>query len=129
MNSVNLIGRLVKDPELRYVSGSGTAVSTFKIAVDDFESKDTDYIQIVLWGRRAEALVKNTRQGDLIGVSNGKLKTRSYDATDGTKRYVTEVVAEKIQFCATSRKNQNQEIEDKEVDNMDEKMFKGTALE
>jgi single-strand DNA-binding protein len=101
MNKVVLIGRLTKDPELKFLEGSGTAVATFTMAVDRRFSKDgekeADFIPIVLWGKQAENTANYVSKGKLIGIS-GRIQTRSYDAKDGTKRYVTEVVGEEVQF-------------------------------
>lgn len=109
MNSVVLIGRLTKDPELRFLPGNGTAVSTFSIAVDKDLSKDkkqemeskgqptADFINIVVWGRRAETCANYLVKGRLVAIQ-GRIQSRSYDAADGSRRYVTEVVADNVQF-------------------------------
>jgi single-strand DNA-binding protein len=102
MNKVVLIGRLTKDPELKFTPGSGNAVATFTVAVDRrLANKDgvreADFIPIVVWGKQAESTANYMSKGKLIGIS-GRIQTRSYDAKDGTKRYVTEVVAEEVQF-------------------------------
>ena len=101
MNKVVLIGRLTKDPELKFTPGTGTAVATFTVAVDRKFSKDgqkeADFIPIVVWGKTAESCANYTAKGKLIGIS-GRIQVRSYDAKDGTKRYVTEIVAEEVQF-------------------------------
>lgn len=109
MNSVVLIGRLTKDPELRFLPGNGTAVSTFSIAVDKEVSKEkkqemeskgqptADFINIVAWGRRAETCANYLVKGRLVAVQ-GRIQSRSYDAADGSRRYVTEVVADNVQF-------------------------------
>ncbi len=101
MNKVTLIGRLTKDPELKYTPGAGTAVTTFSIAVDRRFTKDgqkeADFIPIVVWGKQAESTAQYVTKGKLIGVA-GRIQTRSYDAKDGSKRYVTEVIAEEVQF-------------------------------
>ncbi len=101
MNKVVLIGRLTKDPELKFTPGNGTAVATFSIAVDRrFKSEGqptADFIPIVVWGKQAENTANYMSKGKLIGIS-GRIQTRSYDAKDGTKRYVTEIVAEEVQF-------------------------------
>ncbi|MHC1719104.1 MAG: single-stranded DNA-binding protein [Clostridiaceae bacterium] len=101
MNKVVLIGRLTKDPELKFTPGTGTAVATFTLAVDRRFSKDNqkeaDFIPIVVWGKQAESTANYMSKGKLMGVS-GRIQTRSYDAKDGTKRYVTEVVADEVQF-------------------------------
>lgn len=107
MNKVVLIGRLTKDPELKFTPGNGTAVSTFTLAVDRRGSKDgqkeADFISVVAWGKTAELVANYMSKGKLLGVS-GRIQARSYDAKDGTKRYVTEVVAEEVQFLEWGNK-------------------------
>ena len=97
MNKWVGIGRLTKDAELKYTPGAGTPVSTFTLAVDNYNAKekkhDADFIPIVLWGKSAENLAQYLVKGTQVAVA-GRISTRSYDAKDGTKRYVTEVVAE-----------------------------------
>ena len=97
MNKVVLVGRLTKDAELKYTPGNGTAVSTFTLAVENYNSKtqdkSADFIPIVLWGKAAESLSPYLVKGTQVAVA-GRISTRSYDAKDGTKRYVTEVVAD-----------------------------------
>ena len=95
MNKVMLIGRLVKDPELRFAQGTGTAIANFTVAVDRrFPSKDgqkeADFIPVVVFGKIAETVANYTSKGKLIGVS-GRIQTRTYDAQDGSKRYVTKL--------------------------------------
>ncbi|MEY8763268.1 MULTISPECIES: single-stranded DNA-binding protein [Clostridium] len=101
MNKVVLIGRLTKDPELRFTPGTGKAVTTFTIAVDRRFSRDgqkeADFIPVVVWGKQAESTANYMSKGKLIGVS-GRIQTRNYEAKDGTRRYVTEVIAEEVQF-------------------------------
>lgn len=102
MNKVTLIGRLTKDPTLKFTPGNGTAVANATLAVDRrMPNKDgqreADFIGIVAWGKIAENLANYMTKGKMIGVA-GRIETRNYDAKDGTKRYVTEVVAEEIQF-------------------------------
>ncbi|HCQ5582065.1 single-stranded DNA-binding protein [Clostridioides difficile] len=101
MNNVILIGRLTKDPELRYIPGSGTAVSTFVIAVDrDYIKKDgtkeTDFIPIEVMGKLAEVCANNLSKGRLIGVE-GSIRVNSYEK-EGEKRTYTKVHANKIKF-------------------------------
>ena len=110
MNKVVLIGRLTKDPELKFTPGNGTAVATFTIAVDRKFSKDSqkeaDFIPVVVWGKQAESTANYMSKGKLMGVS-GRIQTRSYDAKDGSKRYVTEVIAEEVQFLEWGAGNKN----------------------
>lgn len=109
MNKVVLVGRLTKDPELKFTPGTGTAVATCTLAVDRrFSSKDgqkeADFIPVVIWGKPAENTANYMSKGSLMGVS-GRIQTRSYDAKDGTKRYVTEVVADEVQFLSKGSGN------------------------
>ena len=102
MNKVVLIGRLTKDPELRFTPGTGMAVSTFSIAVDRRTPnkdgvRETDFIQIVVWGKQGESVANYMSKGRLIGIS-GRIQTRNYEGKDGIRRYVTEVVADEVQF-------------------------------
>lgn len=107
MNKVVLIGRLTKDPELKYTPGTGTAVTTITLAVDRRYSKDekkeADFIPVVIWGKSAESTAQYMAKGRLMGVS-GRIQTRSYEAKDGGKRYITEVVAEEIKFLEWGNK-------------------------
>ena len=102
MNKVVLIGRLTKDPELKFTPGNGNAVANFTVAVDRrLPNKDgvreADFVPIVVWGKMAESTANYMSKGKLIGIS-GRIQTRTYDAKDGTRRYVTEVAAEEVQF-------------------------------
>lgn len=101
MNRVSLIGRLTKDPELRYTP-SNVATCSFTIAINrTFTNQDgqreADFIPIVIWRKQAENVKNYTKKGDLVAVE-GRIQTRSYTANDNTKRYVTEVVADNVQF-------------------------------
>ena len=100
LNSVILIGRLTKDPDLRYTP-SGTAVAKFTLAVDrprrSDSEKETDFIPVVAWGKTAENCANYIGKGSLAAVE-GRLQVRSYEAKDGGKRWVTEVIAEQVKF-------------------------------
>lgn len=101
INKSVLIGRLTSDPILKYTPGNGTAVTTITLAVDRQKTKDgkkeADFIPVVIWGKSAEATAQYMSKGKLIGIA-GRIQTRSYEAKEGGKRYVTEVVAEDVQF-------------------------------
>ena len=102
MNKVVLIGRLTRDPELKFTSGSGVAVTTFTLAVDrnfvgQNGQREADFIPIICWRKLAETAANNLSKGRLVAVS-GAIQTRNYQAQDGTKGYVTEVVADSVQF-------------------------------
>ena len=95
MNTVQLVGRLTRDVELRFTS-SGTAVGSFTIAVNrNFTNqqgeREADFISCVIWRKAAENLANFTRKGSLIAI-DGRLQTRSYDNQQGQRVYVTEVV-------------------------------------
>lgn len=99
MNKVILIGRLTKDVELKYTP-SGSAVANVTVAVDRYSKegdKSADFISVVVWNKSAENLAQYKGKGDQIAVE-GSLQTRSYEAKDGSKRYVTEVLASRIEF-------------------------------
>jgi single-strand DNA-binding protein len=109
MNKVVLIGRLTRDPELRFAAGSGVAVTTFTLAVDrEFKNKagqyEADFIPIVVWNKLAEIVANNLSKGRLVAVS-GRIQTRNYEGNDGQRRYVTEIVADGVQFL--ERKDQS----------------------
>lgn len=108
LNRIVLIGRLTRDPEQRATS-SGTAVTTFNIAVDrDFSTKDgkkeTDFIPIVTWRGLAETCGKFLTKGKLVAVA-GRLQIRTYEDNEGAKRTVAEVVAEEVQFLSPKSEN------------------------
>ena len=112
MNKVVLIGRLTKDPELRFTPGTGMAVSTFTIAVDRRKAnkdgvREADFIPIVVWGKQGESVANYMSKGRLIGIS-GRIQTRNYEGKDGVKRYVTEVIAEEVQFLDKVNREVNQ---------------------
>lgn len=108
MNKVVIIGRLTKDPELKYTPGNGTAVTQITVAVERRYKKDgqqeADFIPVVIWGKAAESTAQYTEKGRLIGIS-GRIQTRSYEAKDGGKRYVTELVAEEVKFLEFAKKS------------------------
>ncbi len=105
LNKAILIGRLTKDPAVRYLQ-NGVAVASFTLAVDrTFKNKDgekeADFIPIVVWRKTAELCEKYLSKGSMAAVS-GRIQTRSYEAQDGGTRYVTEVVADEVQFISTT---------------------------
>lgn len=111
MNKVTLIGRLTKEPELKYTPGAGTAVLTVTLAVDrrfnKEGQKEADFIPVVIWGKQAESTAQYVSKGKLIAIA-GRIQTRNYDHKDGYKVYVTEVVAEEVKFVEWANSgNQN----------------------
>ena len=112
MNKVFLIGRLTRDPELRY-TGSNIAVATFSLAVGrpftgQSGERETDFINIVVWRKQAENVKNYLNQGSQVAI-DGRIQTRSYDDQNGQKRYVTEVVADNVQFLDTKASREQRE--------------------
>lgn len=113
MNMINrtvLAGRLVRDPELRYTS-NGVAVSNFTLACNrPFKNQDgeqeADFIQCVAWRKQAENIANYMKKGSLVGI-DGRIQTRSYEGQDGKMVYVTEVLAESIQFLESRNSSGN----------------------
>ena len=99
MNNVVLIGRLTKDPELRYIPESQNAVATFTIAVDRPFSKEkqADFIRITVFGKPAENCERFLTKVRLVGI-HGRIQTGSYKNKDGATVYTTEVIAERVEF-------------------------------
>ena len=101
MNKVILIGRLARDPEMR-TTPSGVATTSFTIAVQRNYAnaqgdREADFINCVAWRKQAENIAKYCTKGSQVAV-DGRIQTRNYDAQDGTKRYVTEVIADNVSF-------------------------------
>ena len=104
-----IIGRTTKEPEIRQTQ-SGISVATFTIACDrNFKNaqgeKETDFFNIVCWRGLAETVGRYLGKGRLVAVS-GRLQNRSYEAKDGTKRYITEIVASEVQFLDRAKDEQ-----------------------
>ncbi len=145
MNVCSLIGRLTRDPELRYTPNTNQAVITFTIAVDkglsrekreEMEAKNmptADFISIVAWGRTAENISNYVSKGNMVGVT-GRIQSRTYEAKDGTKRYVTEVTASSVEFLerrniTSQSPNQSHEdyfSSDEDFSNVDEGFAPGS---
>jgi single-strand DNA-binding protein len=145
MNKVVLIGRLTKEPELKFTPGSGAAVTTLTLAIDKYNTKtgqkEADFVPVVIWGKQAESTANYLSKGSQVAIS-GRIQTRSYDAKDGTKRYVTEVVADQFggveflgskggnsqgnssdnsnQYSAPANNNFNQESFDEDITPVDD---------
>ena len=113
MNKVIFIGRLTKDPEVRYTQNNNTMVCTFSLAVNRKKVEnqpDVDFFNIVAWSKTAEFCSKYFKKGQQIGLV-GRLQTRNYDDKDGKKVYVTEVIAEEVYFADSKQENQNKPTE------------------
>lgn len=96
MNKVFLIGRLVKDPELRY-TGNNTPVATFTLAVKRQASEESDFIPIVFWSKYGETCGKYLKKGSRVSIL-GRIQVRNYEDKEGKRRYATEVVGESFEF-------------------------------
>ena len=110
MNKVFLIGRLTRDPELRY-TGNNTAVASFALAVQrNFANqqgeREADFFNITVWRKQAENVKNYLTQGSQVAIE-GRLQTRSYDDSNGQKRYVTEVVADNVEFIGSRNSSGN----------------------
>ncbi len=106
MNSVVLIGRLTRDPELSYTPNTQTAVTRFTIAVDrpkrQGEDQGADFIRITVWGRQAENCDRYLSKGRQVAVS-GRIQTGSYKNREGITVYTTEVVADRVEFLSSGQ--------------------------
>ncbi|SEP58904.1 single-strand binding protein [Virgibacillus subterraneus] len=110
LNRVVLVGRLTKDPDLRYTP-NGVAVANFTIAVNrpfsnQQGNRDADFINCVVWRRPAENLANYMKKGSMIGV-DGRLQTRTFEGKDGKTVFVTEVVADSVQFLESKGSSQS----------------------
>lgn len=110
MNKVILIGRLTKDPDLRYTQ-SGTAVASFTLAVNrrfanQNGEREADFINCVAWQKAAEFVANYFTKGQQMALE-GRLQVRSYDGDDGKRRWVTEVVVEQMEFVGSKNDNKD----------------------
>lgn len=109
MNNVQLIGRLTRDPEVRYTSGTQTAVATFKIAIDRPPRKDgekeADFPRIIVFGSQAENCEKYLAKGLMVGIQ-GRVQTGSYENKNGETVYTTDIVASRVEFLEWKKKDE-----------------------
>jgi single-strand DNA-binding protein len=110
MNKILLIGRLVKDPELRYTQG-GTGVASFTLAVNrrfanQNGEREADFINCVAWNKTAEFVANYFKKGQEMALE-GRLQVRSYDGNDGQRKWVTEVVTEQVEFVGGKKDGGN----------------------
>jgi single-strand DNA-binding protein len=108
MNRAIIIGRLTKDPEMR-TTQSGIASTNFTVAVNrNFTNqsgeREADFLNCVAWRKQAENVAKYCTKGSQVAVE-GRIQTRSYDAQDGSKRYVTEIIADNVTFLGSKGSN------------------------
>ena len=123
MNKIILLGRLTKDPEVRYTD-SGKVVCQFTLAVDrPFAGPDgkreADFIPVVLWGKQGETAGNGLHHGNRALVE-GRLQIRSYDGKDGSKRWVTEVIADRFEFIERRSDAEKQEKQDSKKSPMED---------
>lgn len=119
VNNVTLMGRLVKDPEIRYTT-DGKAIARFTLAVDrrfvkQGEQRQADFINIVAFRQTAEFVGKYFVKGQLVAVV-GSIQTRSWDGDDGQKQYATEVIVNEVHFCGDKREPGKQESKSQDDD-------------
>lgn len=130
MNKVILMGRLTKDPEVRYTQATNTMVTSFTLAVNrrfvkQGEERQVDFINVVAWNKTAEFVSKYFSKGQQVGVI-GRIQTRNYDDEQGVKHYVTEVIAEEVYFAGDKKdatQNEVQATDDFEITNQDDLPF------
>ncbi|MGM0276539.1 MULTISPECIES: single-stranded DNA-binding protein [unclassified Enterococcus] len=133
INNVTLVGRLTKDPDLRYTS-SGKAVASFTLAVNrrftnQAGQREADYIQCVIWGKSAETLANYAKKGSLIGIV-GRLQSRSYENKEQQRVYVTEVVVETFQLLEPRTVNeQRQSSQNNQQNDNSDPNFEGAAID
>jgi len=131
MNQTMLIGRLVKDPELKYIPGSGTAVSKFTLAVDRGLSKakkkeledqgkpTADFIRIIVWGKQAENCANYLAKGRLVAV-NGSIRTSNSKDESGKVNYYTDVNAYNVEFLEWGDKKEDNEIKESDFSSVED---------
>ncbi len=110
-NHIELLGRLTKDPEIRYTP-SQKVVATFTLAVDrpfSGEKKEADFIPCVVWGKSAELIGNSCQKGHRLLVE-GRLQIRNFEAKDGTKRYIAEVIANSFEFIERKEQKTMQDL-------------------
>ena len=119
MNTVQLLGRIVKDPDINVTSN--TTVAKFTLAVNRFKKGEADFINCVAFGKTAENIANFFFKGNQIAIK-GRIQTGSYDAQDGTKRYTTDVVVEGFDFIDGNKKENNTSSDENLNDSLMEEM-------
>ena len=128
MNKTILMGRLTKDPDTRYTQTTNTQVTSFTLAVNrrfakQGEERQADFINIVAWNKTAEFVSKYFKKGQQVGVI-GRIQTRNYDDEQGTKHYITEVIAEEVYFAGDKKEEtQSNTTDNFEITDMDSLPF------
>ncbi|MFA9398488.1 MAG: single-stranded DNA-binding protein [Clostridiaceae bacterium] len=111
MNKIVVVGRVTRNPELKKFEDSGKVLTKITIAVDrpfknEKGERETDFIPVVLWGRKAEVICQYLKKGGFISVS-GRLQTRNYEDKNGVKKYIAEVVGDDFQLLGTRNREEN----------------------
>ena len=111
MNNVVLIGRITKDPEIRYIPGSEKAVANMNLAVNrPFKKDEADFFRVVVFGKSAENCEKYLKKGSMIGVQ-GRIQNNNYKDTSDVMHYGTDIIADRVEFL-DSKKSNNTEKQD-----------------
>ena len=131
MNKVILMGRLTRDPEVRYTQTNNTLVASFSIAVNrrfvrQGEERQADFINIIAWGKTGEFCSKYFTKGQQVAIV-GRIQTRNWEDDQSQKHYVTEVVAEEVYF-AGDKKNSSESTNTSTIDDTDYGAFAGDDL-
>lgn len=113
MNTVQLLGRMVKDPDINVTSN--TTVAKFTLAVNRFKKGEADFINCVAFGKTAENIANFFFKGNQIAIK-GRIQTGSYEAQDGTRRYTTDVIVEGFDFIDVNKKENNTSL-DEDINN------------
>ena len=132
MNNIIMIGRLTKDPELRYTSGSGMAVTRFSIAVNrPFAKKDdeikADFFNVIVWGKKAEISANYLKKGLQVAIQ-GRLQNNNYTDKNGVKQYTVEIIADNVEFIEWGEKK-SQVNDSDTLDGLDEAGYKALSDE
>lgn len=120
MNCVNLIGRLTKDPDIKYTQTNNTVITNFTLAVNRRFAKEgqptADFINIVAWGKTGEFCSKYFQKGMQVAIQ-GRIQTRNWEDDQGQKHYATEVIAEQCFFADSKKESQNDMQFENEISN------------
>lgn len=111
MNRIVLVGRLTRDPEMKILEDNNKVFTRITLAVDrpyktSSGDKQVDFIPVVLWGKKAEIVSEYLVKGSIVSVT-GRLQTRSYENSDGQRKFISEVIADEFQFMNTKKVNEN----------------------
>ena len=111
MNKVELLGRLTKDPEIRFTNTNNVKVASFTLAINRKVKGEADFINCIAWKGTADIIDKYIKKGRQIAIV-GRIETRNYEDKDGSKRYITEVVAEEVYFADSKKEETSESTEE-----------------